>query len=417
MDAPDIVVPVREGAVNEQLRYAVRSWAAHLPHGQVWVVGHRPSWLGGVRHLPTRQAGTKYQNTTAAVRAACAHPEVSDRFLLCNDDMFVMRQVTEMPVLRRGPVRDVEAYYTVRASGKYLRGMRETTELLATLGHRDPLSYELHVPLPTAKAGMLAALDAARHLDVVHKRTDSSADPAGPVRRRPVRPRRAGPVPVRRGAPGRAPLLLAGHEFPIRIVPDLDDFDARIRAHRPPSITVRADLDVDVLSRALAGLTGIAGRVAGALGGLLRFGAVGIAVAGAATAVVGLVGALAPAAGILAAFPALILGWQAALGTLRLALMGVSEAFGAALTGSSEKFTKALDDLSPAARAAALEVRALKPAFEALRNSVQDAFFSQIEGQAQHDRRRRDDARIRRRVERRAPSGPTMRAWSAATAW
>ncbi|MFC9604534.1 hypothetical protein ACFTTN_13880 [Streptomyces niveus] len=175
--------------------------------------------------------------------------------------------------------------------------------------------------------------------------------------------------------------LLAGQEVTIRVVPDLDDFDARIRAHRPPSITIRADLDVDVVSRALAGLTGIAGRVAGALGGLLRFGAVGIAVAGAATAVVGLVGALAPAAGILAAFPALIIGWQAALGTLRLALMGVSEAFGAALTGSSEEFTEALEDLSPAARAAALEVRALKPAFEALRNSVQDAFFSQIEGQ------------------------------------
>ncbi|TDC29492.1 hypothetical protein E1211_25885 [Micromonospora sp. 15K316] len=172
MCLPDIVVPVRVGAVNEQLRYALRSWAAHLPHRHVWVVGYQPPWLTGVRHLSTQQAGhTKYRNTTTAVRAVCEHPEVSDPFLLCNDDFFVMQPVERMPVLHRGPVAEVERYYATRGSGKYLRGMRETRDLLAELGHSDPLSYELHVPLPVDKAGMLRALDAGRHLDVIHKRT------------------------------------------------------------------------------------------------------------------------------------------------------------------------------------------------------------------------------------------------------
>lgn len=172
MDTPDIVVPVREGAANPQLRYALRSWAAHLPHGQVWVVGHRLPWLDGVRHIPTRQTGTKYENTTAAVRAACEHPEVSSTFLLCNDDMFAMRPHPDgMPVLHRGPIREVERIYAARSSGTYLRGMRETAALLAELGHADPLSYELHVPLPVEQAGMLQALDIGRHLDVLHKRT------------------------------------------------------------------------------------------------------------------------------------------------------------------------------------------------------------------------------------------------------
>src|SRR5690606_41501940 len=44
MPAPGIVVPVREGPVNEQLRYALRSWTANLPHRQVWLVGGRPTW-------------------------------------------------------------------------------------------------------------------------------------------------------------------------------------------------------------------------------------------------------------------------------------------------------------------------------------------------------------------------------------
>lgn len=171
VEAPDIVVPVRELDPNEPLRYALRSWAAHLPHRRVWVVGHRPAWLTGVEHIPTVQAGTKFQNTTAAVRAACENDAVSDHFLLANDDMFVMAPQLEMPMLHRGLVRDVEAYTASIANSAYLRGMRETRALLAELGEPEPLSYELHVPMPVDKLAMMAALDYGAHLDVLHKRT------------------------------------------------------------------------------------------------------------------------------------------------------------------------------------------------------------------------------------------------------
>lgn len=172
---PDIVVPVREGPVNQQLRYALRSWCANLPHRHVWIVGHLPRWVVGVRHIPTvqtRAGATKYKNTTMAVRAACENPDVSDPFVLCNDDFFVLQPLADgVPVLHRGPVASVEEYYATRGYGAYLRGMRETRDLLVRLGVDEPLSYELHVPLEVGKAGMLQALDAGRHLEVLHKRT------------------------------------------------------------------------------------------------------------------------------------------------------------------------------------------------------------------------------------------------------
>ncbi|MCF3960612.1 hypothetical protein [Streptomyces fuscigenes] len=173
MSEVDIVCPVREGTANEALRYALRSWAANLPHRRVWLVGYRPPWAGGTEFIPTHQAGqTKYRNTTAAMRAVCEHPDVSDTFLWANDDFFVMRPVEGgMPVYHRGPVREVEAYYATRGNGAYLRGLRETRDLLVELGHKEPLSYELHVPLPVTKRGMLAVLEIGRHLDVLHKRT------------------------------------------------------------------------------------------------------------------------------------------------------------------------------------------------------------------------------------------------------
>ncbi len=169
---PDIVVPVRQEAIAAQLRYALRSWVANLPHRRVWIAGYRPSWLTGVHHLPVPQNGTKYRNTTLAVRMACEHPDVSDEFLLCNDDFFVMQRVDRMPVLHRGPVREVLEHYTRRGhNGRYVHGMRTTLDLLAGLGFEEPLSYELHVPLPVTKSGMLHALDVGAGLDVLHKRT------------------------------------------------------------------------------------------------------------------------------------------------------------------------------------------------------------------------------------------------------
>lgn len=171
MELPDIVVPVREGSHNEQLRFALRSWVAHLPHRHVWIVGYRPWWAAGTHHIPTHQrTSPAYVNTTTAMRAACEHPEVSDPFLWANDDFFVMHpQAAPFPVFHRGPVREVFGQYGARSSA-YVGAMRETHAFLVGLGHEDPTSFELHVPLPVRKEGMLRALDVGEGHDV-HKRT------------------------------------------------------------------------------------------------------------------------------------------------------------------------------------------------------------------------------------------------------
>ncbi|GGK90165.1 hypothetical protein Ppa06_58290 [Planomonospora parontospora subsp. parontospora] len=91
--------------------------------------------------------------------------------------------------------------------------------------------------------------------------------------------------------------------------------------------------------------------------------------------------ALAPAAGIIAALPGAVALGAAALATLAVALSGVGEAFSTALGDDPAKFAEALAKLSPAARAAALEVRALKSAFDQLKSSVQDGLFAPLAGQ------------------------------------
>lgn len=169
----DVVYLCREGE-NEELRYSLRS-LRNLPHGRVWIFGGAPEWTRGAELVPTDQHDTKYRVTTRAMRAACRHPEVSDPFALFNDDFYVMQPVPEVPVLHRGPVAEVLAYYERRWGGRsgYSAGMRETADLLRRLGYEEPLSYELHVPLPIHKGAMLEALDAgeASGITVLHKRT------------------------------------------------------------------------------------------------------------------------------------------------------------------------------------------------------------------------------------------------------
>lgn len=157
---------------NEELRYSLRSLAAHLPHGRVWVAGHRPPWLAGtVGHIQVPPAQSRFESSTANLRAACEHPEVSEEFVYFNDDFFVMEPVEGVPVMHRGPLADV---IEGTRSSLYRRGAQATGLLMERLGLADDgplLSYELHVPLPVTKAGMLAAMKAGRGLPVLHKRT------------------------------------------------------------------------------------------------------------------------------------------------------------------------------------------------------------------------------------------------------
>jgi len=87
------------------------------------------------------------------------------------------------------------------------------------------------------------------------------------------------------------------------------------------------------------------------------------------------VAATAPAAAV--AVPA-VAGLVAVLGTMQLALHGVSDALAAAASGDAGKFAKALRALSPAAAAFVREAAGLIPTLREVRRAVQEAFFARL---------------------------------------
>lgn len=169
----DLVYLCRSGE-NEELRYSIRSACANLPHKNLWVIGDAPGWFAG--NLISRPANSrKYQTTTAHLRAACEDDRISDPFTLLNDDFFIVDRVRTVPLLNRGRISDVIADYHHRGvtGSPYIRGMKQTLALLESLGKKDPLSYELHIPIVVHKKDMLKALGIAEAsgIEVPHKRS------------------------------------------------------------------------------------------------------------------------------------------------------------------------------------------------------------------------------------------------------
>lgn len=166
----DVVYLCRPGD-NPELRLSLRSLQHHVAHDRVWIIGGWPDWVANVAVVGVHQTTDKHRNTTVAMRVACNHPDISDPFMVWNDDFYAL-EPTHVAHWHRGPaVEVIDLYQRRHPTSPYTKGMRATIELLEASGYPDPLSYELHMPLIVHKAEMLAALDLGQHLPVAHKRT------------------------------------------------------------------------------------------------------------------------------------------------------------------------------------------------------------------------------------------------------
>lgn len=155
----DYVYVCRNGK-NEELRYSIRSLEKHLPDVNVWVVGGKPDWYTG-KFIPVDiSSSDKFVNVKNQYRAITNAPEISENFVLMNDDFFVMEPVEEIRVFHGGLMKDkYESHRRQAGPGKYTEQLADTYNNLINLGYVDPLNYELHVPMPMTKDGLASVID------------------------------------------------------------------------------------------------------------------------------------------------------------------------------------------------------------------------------------------------------------------
>lgn len=148
---------------------------------------------------------------------------------------------------------------------------------------------------------------------------------------------------------------------------------ARAAQHAAPTIEIETNVDGDRVSRAFKAIGGAASAALPAVGALApALIGVGSAVP-LLQSVVATVAAIGPAAALAA--PA-ILTVQAAVGTVKLAMVGVSDAVAAAFDPSDpQAYADALKKLSPNAREFVRELHSMQPALHDLQQQVQNRVF------------------------------------------
>lgn len=158
------LLPLRAGDDNEECRYAIRSWVANarLVEGldELVTVGHRPAWLQPDLHIDGNHHRSGPLNVYANVRDACLSGRLPERVIVANDDHFAMRPVDPEEIAYRCSLRDHLLRLRARklGGGWWGQSLHLTLMMLRSAGISDPLSYELHRPLPVVTEDMARVL-------------------------------------------------------------------------------------------------------------------------------------------------------------------------------------------------------------------------------------------------------------------
>ena len=154
----DLVWLCRSGP-NEELRYSIRSATQNIKHDNVWVVGDKPDWYSGPFIEAEQIEGQKYDNVKRSLVNVILSDQVSDSFVLMNDDFFILKP-TDLDYYYSGTLDErIKRIETKSPNAIYANRLKETMRQLQQAGIRQPLDYELHKPMKFDKRGLALALE------------------------------------------------------------------------------------------------------------------------------------------------------------------------------------------------------------------------------------------------------------------
>lgn len=132
---------------NEELRYSIRSVVKNLPHSKIWLVGYKPDWYVG-NFIPVEDVSNKFFNITNALKVVCDSDEISDDFILMNDDFFVLKPMESVPNFIGGTLSEkISEYRSIDPRSRYANFLDNTNMYLIKCGIKNPIDYDLHVPM------------------------------------------------------------------------------------------------------------------------------------------------------------------------------------------------------------------------------------------------------------------------------
>lgn len=145
-----------------ELRYSLRSVERNLHVGDldVMVVGDKPSWFVEGHHVEGNPTQDKPTNMLWNVREACDRlwEWGVDKAIYLSDDYLLMYPQEDVLPVAHGPLDKFVSSTYIKTKPKddwYRVAIEQTQRYLHRAGCLEPLSFEMHHPLPldTARAG------------------------------------------------------------------------------------------------------------------------------------------------------------------------------------------------------------------------------------------------------------------------
>lgn len=142
----DCVYICRSGN-NEELRYSIRSVLKNTEYKNIWIVGHKPDWYVG-NYIPVTDIGNKYENIQRCLDIISTVHEISEDFILMNDDFFIMNKIESLSSYYDGTLEDRFIQHMSKfGNNQYARILATANKKLRGLGIETPLNYDIHSPM------------------------------------------------------------------------------------------------------------------------------------------------------------------------------------------------------------------------------------------------------------------------------
>jgi len=143
----DIVYTVKQNKNNDELRYSLRT-LENLPHRSVFIFGYVPDWAQNVIARPMAQKGNdKWEKTADSLWSVANEKDLSEDFVLFNDDFFVMSPVQRLPYyFDRTLEQRIGDFRKKGMLNSYTTRLFNASEALKSRG-KTTKNYELHLPM------------------------------------------------------------------------------------------------------------------------------------------------------------------------------------------------------------------------------------------------------------------------------
>lgn len=177
----DLVYILKQAEINPDIRVSLRSIAKFCNFRRIWIVGYKPSWIKNVRYIPTIQNQDKWKNSITNYLAACNCDEISENFVLMNDDFFALKPIINwyenLNVCLGTLEEEVRKNINNIKRSRWKYGFDYAVDLLNELGCKNKYNYESHLPIIINKNNfkkmmkLQPIVDFMKTKKVLHKRS------------------------------------------------------------------------------------------------------------------------------------------------------------------------------------------------------------------------------------------------------